>query len=511
MTKKTLSLILAVLMIFTCIPLSAGAVVLPQSPTEFEVYSGVDYIEMSWDETAMADGYRVFIRKDGKWKTLGDTDFGYFKVDDLQPITTYKFAVRAYRTFLGKRYYSENYSSFSVKTTSLPDFPYFEGSVENGVVTLEWSYIDAADGYRIYIRKNGKWEKVVTVGDDTTSYDIKGLKPGAHYFTVRAYMKTSNGIIWSKLAKTVKVVVSDPQKVVITSASSSEKAVKLNWQKVSGATGYRVYIYKNSKWTAVKTTTANTYTVTSLKPNREYSFRVRAYKKTSSKTVWYPASNTYKVMTKALLKDRQEVCEIYNKAVNYAKNYKGTLTLNTAETIDLEVKNVPAVVENAVKSVINNFEGPINNKYIFKNGVDSSGCTSDDQIAPYGQKASLTAAGISWTKVKTYRDKSKYIQFCLVKEIYRFDENKSNKPKHHNASVSYIDFGAIDSSPITIEEAEGVYENTVVSFKVDSKGRLVSRKISLTSDNTVTSKLGTFVMTFDIDADVLEKCTFSYK
>ena len=61
-TKKTLSLILAILMIFTCIPVSAGAIVLPKSPTDFDVYPGPDYVELAWDETAIADGYRVFIR-----------------------------------------------------------------------------------------------------------------------------------------------------------------------------------------------------------------------------------------------------------------------------------------------------------------------------------------------------------------------------------------------------------------------------------------------------------------
>ena len=509
-TKKTLSLILAILMIFTCIPVSAGAIVLPKSPTDFDVYPGPDYVELAWDETAIADGYRVFIRNGNKWKVLGDTQYGYFEVEDLQPVTTYKFAVRAYRMFFGKRYYSEKYTSFSVKTTSLPGFASFEGSENKGVVTLEWSGIVGADGYRVFIRKNGKWEKVVTVDDDVTSYDIKGLKHGAQYFTVRAYMKTSKGIIWNKLAKTVKVVVPDPQKVVITSATSSERAVKLNWGKVSGASGYRVYIYKNSKWTAVKTTTANTYTVTSLKAGAEYSFRVRAYKKTASKVVWYPVSATYKVKTKPLAKDRQAVCDIYNKAVNYAKNYKGTLTMNVTETIDAELKDMPSAAMIVVQNVVDDLLGTTKYKYTFKNGVDSEGQRATDRIAPYGKKAALTADGISWIKTKTYSDKSKYIQFGLVKETYRFDGKKAVLPKHHNQSVMYVDFGGLDLGPITINNAEGVYENTVVSFKVDSKGRLTSRNISLTSDNTMTGKAGVSV-TLNMEASLLEKSTFSYK
>ena len=71
------------------------------------------------------------------------------------------------------------------------------------------------------------------------------------------------------------------------STSATATSIKLTWSKVKGATGYRVYQYKDKKWVTVKkSTTGNTYTAKSLKPATSYKFSVKAYKKSGSKTYW---------------------------------------------------------------------------------------------------------------------------------------------------------------------------------------------------------------------------------
>lgn len=71
------------------------------------------------------------------------------------------------------------------------------------------------------------------------------------------------------------------------STSTTATSIKLTWSKVSGASGYRVYQYKDKKWVTVKkSTTGNTYTAKSLKPATTYKFSVKAYKKSGSKTYW---------------------------------------------------------------------------------------------------------------------------------------------------------------------------------------------------------------------------------
>ncbi|MBR1724698.1 MAG: fibronectin type III domain-containing protein, partial [Ruminococcus sp.] len=84
----------------------------------------------------------------------------------------------------------------------------------------------------------------------------------------------------------VKSALTSPKATKITKKSAKTNSVKLTWKKVA-CTGYQVQKYDASKkkWTTVKTISkAKTvsYTVSGLKKNTTYKFRVRAYKKSGS-------------------------------------------------------------------------------------------------------------------------------------------------------------------------------------------------------------------------------------
>ncbi|MBD5134891.1 MAG: hypothetical protein HDT39_02850 [Lachnospiraceae bacterium] len=61
--------------------------------------------------------------------------------------------------------------------------------------------------------------------------------------------------------------------------TSKTKSVTLSWKKVSGAEGYLVYQYNNSKkkWNQIATTSKVSYTVKSLTSGTSYRFAVKAY------------------------------------------------------------------------------------------------------------------------------------------------------------------------------------------------------------------------------------------
>ena len=81
-------------------------------------------------------------------------------------------------------------------------------------------------------------------------------------------------------------------------AATSASAVKLSWNKVSGAQGYIVYQYNTStkKWVRIaKTGNVNTYTVKSLKAGTTYKYAIKAYKTVSGKdytSAKYPTITT---------------------------------------------------------------------------------------------------------------------------------------------------------------------------------------------------------------------------
>lgn len=68
--------------------------------------------------------------------------------------------------------------------------------------------------------------------------------------------------------------------------SAGYNALKLNWSKVNGANGYRVYVKVNGQWKALGNTKSTTYVHKKLETGKSYTYTVKAYKNTKSGTVW---------------------------------------------------------------------------------------------------------------------------------------------------------------------------------------------------------------------------------
>ncbi|MCD7741625.1 MAG: fibronectin type III domain-containing protein [Ruminococcus sp.] len=85
--------------------------------------------------------------------------------------------------------------------------------------------------------------------------------------------------------------------------TSTTNAIRLNWNKVSGASGYRIYKYDSSakKWVKVKTVKSGSTTtarITGLSAGSKYRFKVKAYKHYNGKTYWSKASSAKYAATK---------------------------------------------------------------------------------------------------------------------------------------------------------------------------------------------------------------------
>ncbi len=95
-----------------------------------------------------------------------------------------------------------------------------------------------------------------------------------------------------------------PKKVTLKSSSKSKTAIRLNWKKATGASGYQIQRYNTStkKWETVKTITSGstlTYKQTGLKKDTAYKYRVRAYKTINGNKYYGAWSKTKKVTTKS--------------------------------------------------------------------------------------------------------------------------------------------------------------------------------------------------------------------
>ena len=196
-------------------------------------------------------------------------------------------------TFIGK-YEGKKVLEFKIlpgKTSKI------SATQSTSAIKLTWKKVTGADGYRIYQynSKTGKYEKIKTTTG--TTYTIKKLKAGTTYkFAVKAYTKDNGETLWAASSKSIKTAT-EPAVPNVKITAGTKKAT-LKWNKVTGATGYVVYL-KNSDGDYVKlgSTKSTSYTKKSLKSGKKYYFRVRAYKTVDGKNI-YGGYKTYSVKVK---------------------------------------------------------------------------------------------------------------------------------------------------------------------------------------------------------------------
>jgi fibronectin type 3 domain-containing protein len=103
-------------------------------------------------------------------------------------------------------------------------------------VTISWSPVAGADGYRIYRGVNGVWTSTPVGRTSSTSHTSYGLENGTMYsFTVAAYTRSGNG----PLSLTVSAMpLAPPQNLT---ATAGDGRVTLTWLPSAGATSYTIY------------------------------------------------------------------------------------------------------------------------------------------------------------------------------------------------------------------------------------------------------------------------------
>ena len=165
-------------------------------------------------------------------------------------------------------------------------------------IKLTWNKaINGANGYAVYrsTSKDGKYtlRKTIT-SKNTIEFTDTGLDTNTtYYYKVRPYRMIEDKKEYGSYSEIVcaKPVLS---KTTITVSSKSKKAT-IKWNKVLGASGYKVYSATSSDGTysLKKTITSiNTlsYTNTNLVSGKTYYYKVRAYRNVNGKVVYGPYS-----------------------------------------------------------------------------------------------------------------------------------------------------------------------------------------------------------------------------
>ena len=146
-----------------------------------------------------------------------------------------------------------------------------------GGIKLSWNKVDGAYGYRIYQKTSNGWKRI----KDTTATSYTDSAVSANQtktYTIRCIDKkgkTVSGFYskgWSKKYT--------PVAPTISKLENTSSGIKLNWNKITGVYGYRLY-YKTSSggWKRFKDTTATSFTDSGVSPNRTETYTIRCIDK----------------------------------------------------------------------------------------------------------------------------------------------------------------------------------------------------------------------------------------
>ncbi len=176
--------------------------------TPFKLESVKDGIKVSWKPAAGMSGYRVYVYKNRKHVKLASVavngdEVQEFIYKDAEVGKTYEIGIMPYSkgnkgTVFGSRIYNEiTHSDFTKSRIT-------SKSATSSSVTLKWTKVDGAGGYRVYVYKDGKWKYYK--GIKTEEYTVKSLKDATSYkFKVRAFFKEDGKTIWGTYSDEVSV------------------------------------------------------------------------------------------------------------------------------------------------------------------------------------------------------------------------------------------------------------------------------------------------------------------
>lgn len=147
-------------------------------------------------------------------------------------------------------------------------------------IKIKWSKSKLATGYYVYRKKSDsyKFTRIANVNSGNKNYYLdKNAKSCNYYiYAIKSY-NAANTSSYKKSAK--KYYIQSPK---ISKLKNNYASISVRWNKIRGASGYRLYRKTNDgSWKKIKTLKGDdkvTYTDKAVKNGRKYSYAIRAFK-----------------------------------------------------------------------------------------------------------------------------------------------------------------------------------------------------------------------------------------
>lgn len=311
--RKAIACIVSFMLLFVCVTIvtnaQAASTLSISSPSEWSVRSWDDSLTIRWNSVSGAAGYYVTIKNEttggylvqNKWTTSRSFSAGSYLPESIAKLKIWVGAVTS--------------SSQAAVESFTSDIIYIYVSHEPGItngsassitetsatlsMTIDYDYGYSIDDWGFYVGTSSSVSKMTQysygyTAKGTKTATITGLSPNTKYY-YRAYAENEVGEDYTT-TKTFTTKAAPLTKPVITypadeSTFSNGQSIKLQWNAVSGASGYRYHIkqlsgspdrtndsepYENY-WQDTTTSTSYTLSSSRVVGGYWYKFVVEAY------------------------------------------------------------------------------------------------------------------------------------------------------------------------------------------------------------------------------------------
>lgn len=257
---------------------------------------GYNTISIEWTKVEGATGYDIYRKTTGTYSKIGTVDKQStvtFKDEKAVTGVRYQYTVRAFYNKNGIKKVStyENY----IHGTAYPSNPNLTSvkSVEYNAIELKWDKVDGANGYKIYrkLPSDKNYKELITLYGQTDKYTDQTVTCGTTYQYIIKSFRYENGKTYTSGNSSAVSCKAVPPVVKVKVASTGYNSLNVSWEKVNGATGYRIYFKKDNakNWTTLATFENGSLTSCEhrkLTTGVNYTYTVRAYYKDGNKTIW---------------------------------------------------------------------------------------------------------------------------------------------------------------------------------------------------------------------------------
>ncbi|MCQ2530411.1 MAG: hypothetical protein MJ086_04065 [Lachnospiraceae bacterium] len=235
-------------------------------------------ISMSWKSVSGVSGYRVYWRNPGgDWRKLKDVTSATSCSDSsVSAGKNYDYLVKPYIIVSGEKYFgsSDASSMVTIERLAAPKMEKATGTKDG--IWVEWAAVKGAVKYKLYRRSESDSWKLLAETEDTVYVD-KTVDVGSKYSYTVAAVNAEGKASWYDSTGKAGIYLPGSR---MTSAKNTENGITLTWEKVSGATGYRLYWrIPGGTWKSFKDVAGSTqYTDSQVTANETYEYLARPYK-----------------------------------------------------------------------------------------------------------------------------------------------------------------------------------------------------------------------------------------